>query len=258
MPSMQEQLTEYKTNKHSKFLSTDNGIAWERKQGDPEGDIDDCPNFSETDMEKLNNMYEEFELDDGHDDDDMSISTNEDEIWSGIERVYKEPLPPQAVWKHGTTLIIGDSMIGGIEERRLRNTKVRSHPGASVEDLHFHITPYLRKKPTNIIIHVGTNNARSDNSDTIIEKLIQLKEYILSKCPNTKIVFSSLIVRLDDENAAKVVAETNSKLLHLGADIVGNDNIQSNHISQRGLHLNGKGTTRLALNLINVLKGFSD
>ena len=63
---------------------------------------------------------------------------------------------------------------------------------------------------------------------------------------------------MDDENAAKVVAETNSKLLHLGADIVGNDNIQGNHISQRGLHLNGKGTTRLAINLINVLKGFSD
>ena len=173
IPSMREQLREYKTNKHSDFLATDEGITWQRKQGDPEGDIEECPNFSESDMEKLNNMYEEFELDDGpDDDDDMSISTNEDEIRSDIERVYKEPLPPQALWRHGTTLIIGDSMIGGIDERRLRNTKVRSHPGASVEDLHYHITPYLRKKPTNIIIHVGTNNARSDNSDMIIEKLI--------------------------------------------------------------------------------------
>ena len=209
-------------------------------------------------MERLNNMYKEYERDDEREDVDMSISTNEDEIWSGLERVYKEPLPPHALWKQGTTLIIGDSMIGGIEERRLRNTKVRSHPGASIEDLHFHITPYLRKKPTNIIIHVGTNNAKSDNSDTIIEKLIQLKEYILTKCPNANIVFSSLIIRLDDGDAAKVVDETNSKLLHLGVGISGNDNITKEHISLRGLHLNGKGTIRLAMNLIIVLKGFSD
>ena len=102
------------------------------------------------------------------------------------------------------------------------------------------------------------NNAKSDNSDTIIEKLIQLKKYILSKCPNANVVFSSLIIRLDDADAAKVVDETNSKLLHLGAGIAGNDNIMKDHISLRGLHLNGKGTIRLAMNLINVLKGFSD
>ena len=115
--------------------------------------------------------------------------------------------------------------------------------------------PFTNPWPPSIL---NFGRANVGTRPSFFEKLIQLKEYILSKCPNTKIVFSSLIVRLDDENAANVVAETNSKLLHLGADIVGNDNIQSNHISRKGLHLNGKGTTRLAINLINVLKGFSD
>ena len=89
-------------------------------------------------------------------------------------------------------------MIGGIDETRLRNTKVRVKPGATIEDMFFQITPYLRKCPTNIICHVGTNNANRDRSDEIMEKLVKLKEYIVSRCPAANIVFSALINRYDN------------------------------------------------------------
>ena len=50
-------------------------------------------------------------------------------------------------WPSNTTLIIGDSMINGIEEHRLRkyNAKVVPCPGAKVKDMYGKITPYLQK-----------------------------------------------------------------------------------------------------------------
>ena len=73
--------------------------------------------------------------------------------------VYQTELNEKACWKRGTTLIIGDSMIYGLDEARLRNCKVRVYPGASIEDMYYNLVPLLRKKPTNIIFHAGANNA---------------------------------------------------------------------------------------------------
>ena len=145
-------------------------------------------------------------------------------------------------------------MLYGIEEGRLRNTKVRIKQGSSVEDMFFHITPYLRKNPTNIILHIGTNNACTDTSELIMEKLVMLKEYIISKLPSCKLIFSSLITRHDNANAQLVVVNTNKKLNHLNCQIIDNSNITNEHIGKKGLHMNGRGTSRLAMNFINVLK----
>ena len=76
----------------------------------------------------------------------------------------------------GTTLIVGDSMLYGIDETRLRNTKVRLFPGSTIEDLYLNIYPLLRKNPTNIFLVIGTNNAKTDNSAQVVEKLVKLRE----------------------------------------------------------------------------------
>ena len=93
--------------------------------------------------------------------------------------------------------------------------------------------------------------------DVNFKKLNKLKEYILSKCPTTNIVFSSLIGRLDDIDAARVVNETNAKLDHLDTAILRNDNLTKEYMSRRGLHLNQRGTSRFAMNLIDELKKLS-
>ena len=90
-----------------------------------------------------------------------------------INSVYTKPLEKEAAWKKGTTLIIGD-------EERLKNMKVRIHPGSSVEDMYYNIFPLLRKEPTNIILHAGTNNATSENSVEIVETLFNLRDFICS------------------------------------------------------------------------------
>ena len=145
-------------------------------------------------------------------------------------------------------------MIGGIDEGRLRNAKVRVNPGSTVEDMFFHITPYLRKMPTNIICHIGTNNATDDTSEVVLEKLVRLKEYILAKVPNCKIYFSSPIVRSDDKDAARVVQGVINKMFLLETELVNNSNIGVYELAKKGLHLNGRGTRKLAVNFIEILK----
>ena len=58
-------------------------------------------------------------------------------------------------------VIIGDSMIKYINARetsRSSSVKIRSHPGATTEDLIDYVKPTARKKPKMMIIHSGTND----------------------------------------------------------------------------------------------------
>ena len=87
-------------------------------------------------------------------DNDYSNTTN-DFIDRGLGNVLKNrpnnshPIEDGEAypWSPGTVLITGDSMLYGIEERKLRNAKVRMHPGASIEDMYPHLGAHLRKKP---------------------------------------------------------------------------------------------------------------
>ena len=59
-----------------------------------------------------------------------------------LNSIYDKPL---SMWKYGTTLITGDSMLNGMDESRLKNEKVRIYPGASVDDMFFNIS-FTKKK----------------------------------------------------------------------------------------------------------------
>ena len=171
-----------------------------------------------------------------------------------INSIYSKPLPKEALWKKGTTLVIGDSLLYGIDEKRMKNAKVRVYPGAGIEDMHYNILPLLRKKPTNIILHVGTNDTTSENSAEIIVKLLQLKNFILSILPNCKVIFSALIDRFDDNKSRLTVKLTNRNMESRGIRVIDNSNITREHLGKKGLHLNPKGTGKLAINIIRVLK----
>ena len=80
-----------------------------------------------------------------------------------INDVYQNELDECALWRRGTTLIVGGSLIYGLDESRLKNCKVHVFPGASIEDMYYNIVPLIRRKPTTIIIHAGANNCVNDN-----------------------------------------------------------------------------------------------
>jgi hypothetical protein len=63
------------------------------------------------------------------------------------------------------TIIIGDSMIKGLRPDKISKSvkhkaQVKSFPDSTVEDLTHYIKPSLKRKPKNIIVHVGTNDLR--------------------------------------------------------------------------------------------------
>ena len=168
--------------------------------------------------------------------------------------VYTTNPDNRILWKEGTTLIIGDSMLHSLDETRLKNTKVRVCPGASIEDLHYNIIPLLRKCPSSVIIHVGTNNSTRDTPTQIIEKLLNFKEFISSKNPGIKVIISSLIQRYDDTKAQLTTYGTNTMLKSHNIEIIDNDNITRKHLGKKGHHMTPYGTGRLAINMIKVLK----
>ena len=162
----------------------------------------------------------------------------------------------QHEWPKGTTLIVGDSMIGGVQEYRLRylKAKVRVFPGATISDMHDYIKPLLKKKPTNIILHVCTNDAPFMSSDEIIKGLKDLMDGIMANLPGVNLYFSCPTLRRDDLLANSIVRQVaqRAKVLFNGA--IEHVNIDKSCISLKGLHFNEKGTRRLASNYISLMQ----
>ena len=46
---------------------------------------------------------------------------------------------------------------------------VKSFPGSKVDDMRDYVKPFLKANPDNLILHIGTNNLKSDDARTIAE-----------------------------------------------------------------------------------------
>ena len=57
----------------------------------------------------------------------------------------------------------------GVEEQKLHkyNAKVRSFPGACIDDMYDYLLSLLKKKPTNVILHIGSNDAPYKSANEI-------------------------------------------------------------------------------------------
>ena len=163
-------------------------------------------------------------------------------------------------WKPGTSLIVGDSMIAGLEEAKLsrnRKVKVRFIHGAKIKDFYYYLVPLLQKKPDNIILHFGTNNAPYKNEDKIYKELKSIKDVINNQHPSCKVYISTPILRLDNKNANSILKKYVAKLK--GVDekpVILHDNILSCHLNKDRLHLNGYGTMKLPENFIPRIRMF--
>jgi hypothetical protein len=116
-----------------------------------------------------------------------------------------------------TVSVVGDSMIKHINGYKMSkaNTKVRvsSFAGCTTQDMADYIKPIIRKKPNKLVLHVGTNNLKNcENPTTCAKDIIQLGKSINRSIPETKIIISGLITRVDEEILASKVNEVNAML----------------------------------------------
>ena len=163
-------------------------------------------------------------------------------------------------WKKGTTLIVGDSMLAGIEEKRIsgnRSVNVRIFPSLTTHDMHDYLKPLLKKNPDNIILRVGTNNSMNETSRDILNEILSLKNFIEKLCPTYKVIVSNLIYQSDNGKASLTVKNVNNYLDALNIDVVDNRNIGGNCFKNGGLHLNSTRYGKLAINFMKKMKNLS-
>ena len=158
-------------------------------------------------------------------------------------------------WPNKTILIAGDSTIQGLEERRLRkfNVKIRSFPGARIDDFYDYLKPLIKKEPSIIILHIGTNDSTNKTSGQIINEINNLMNHIQEMHPKGKIYLSSPILRFDNPNANHTLEEVRTYFKSLPNSIL-NCNIDKGCLGGKGLHLNPRGSGRLAINFISLMK----
>ena len=159
-------------------------------------------------------------------------------------------------WPQDTTLIVGDSILCGIDETKLERyyAKVRAFKGARIDDMYDYLKPLLAKKPSTIILHVGTNDAPTKSAKSMYEELINLKEYIEMVLPNSRVFLSTPTLRVDNSKANNVLRDLSKTLRDSCTNIVDNGNIILQGVGKKRLHLNENGSGRLALNYIILMK----
>ena len=103
-------------------------------------------------------------------------------------------------WPARTCLIAGDSILTETDEKRLSGNnqvvKVRDFRVTTIDDLKHHLFPLLKKRPEHIILHIGTNDAVSKTSRQILDKLLQLEQYIINTWPTCRVMFPDQRLRL--------------------------------------------------------------
>ena len=107
-------------------------------------------------------------------------------------------------------------MLAGLREAKLsrhKKIKVRFFPGAKTEDLQYHLITYLKKKPDNIIIHIGTNGSLYKSEDLIYKEFLNVKQITHKHHPDCKnIVVSCPIIRTDKQETNNILKKYNSIL----------------------------------------------
>ena len=156
------------------------------------------------------------------------------------------------VWAKGTVLITGDSIVLGLQEKKMgKNVKVRGFSGVNINDFYTYLIPLLRKKPSYIILMVGTNDAMIKSSEELLAELLALKNWIVEVLPGVIIAISCRTIRNDNQKARLTILHLRKKLNDLkSSNTIINDNIVENHLGHKGLHLNNRGSAKLAMNYL--------
>ena len=154
------------------------------------------------------------------------------------------------------TVIVGDSIIKYVKGWELSNptqrVTVKSFSGANLEDMDDFINPILRKKPDQLVLHIGTNDLRRAESQVVAHGVINLAHKIEQQCPGIDIIVSGILTRTDVKALSDRVSETNRLIKSLcnqnNWDFLTNSNIEAAHLNSRGLHLNPSGSQLLQSN----------
>ena len=161
-------------------------------------------------------------------------------------------------WPAKTLLIASDSIMSHIDEKRLSkniNVKLRAFSGSTIADMYFYLEPLLNKEPDYVLLHVATNDVNTNTiSDNILNDLLELKRHVELKLPSCTVYISTPTIRTDNHKFNVILQNLTEKLKRLCIPLMDNSNIEPEQLGQKGLHLNGWGNSKMALNIISLIR----
>ena len=114
----------------------------------------------------------------------MGNSKTEEKIQSSSSKIEQKKEDVKVDGKP-TIVIAGDSIVKDVKEwlmSRDKRLKVNSFSGANIEDMEDFLTPIIRRKPDEIILHVGTNDLQNDSPGMIANNILKLAQKIENQC----------------------------------------------------------------------------
>ena len=159
-------------------------------------------------------------------------------------------------------LVIGDSLLRGINQTKLARTHVTSLPGAKIKDVASNLAR-TENKYNSIVICAGTNDCNNDiNIDATTEHLEHLLQVAIERVAcGRNVLVSSIPPRTDDVIRQQRVEELNTILQDVSPKVrvtfisnnksfrLADGQPNDGYLCKDGLHLNYRETSRLIDNL---------
>ena len=121
---------------------------------------------------------------------------------------------------------------------RNKRVKISSFPGANTEAMKDFLTPLLRKKADELILHIGTNNLQEEFPNKITSDIIRPAERVRDSGVRSTV---SLITYRGDNLRMKADVVNNiikSEVRHIsGISIIDHPDITERHLNGSKLHL---------------------
>ena len=150
-------------------------------------------------------------------------------------------------------------MLNNINSRGLSKFKkvsASNFPGATSEDILAEVEDTLKTHPDALIVHAGTS-VLTKNINTLrsVKKLCEKAKRI---SPDTKIAFANIFYWKDRRNADKQRTDTNARLNNFcnqkNIPLIDNGNIKEEQLGVKKLHVNRRGNSLFAKNLLGFIK----
>ena len=152
-----------------------------------------------------------------------------------------------------TIVIAGDSIVKDVKGwlmSRDKHVKVNSFSGANMEDMEDFLTPIIRRKPNEIILHVGTNYLQNDSPGMIANDILKLAQ----KIENHGIRSAISLITFGNDDLLEKAKVVNDIRLSESSDVIEHTNITGSQLNRSNLHLNRRGTAALASNFISYTR----
>ena len=122
---------------------------------------------------------------------------------------------------------------------------VKSFSGATSTAMSHYLKPNLEMKPDEVILHVGTNDLKSNTPQEVTDKIIDLARQV-EDSSEARVVISSLVARKGKLN--EKVIQVNKLLKRYCSQnewqLIEHLNISHKGLNRGGLHLNVEGNKR--------------